>query len=207
MLRGPWETRFFSVGRITGARKAKWFPGKNMAHSTRPHYTMAPTPAYKKKPYFFKEETIGMWKKWQTLEELQAACTSTLVQTLGIEFTAIGDEYLEARMPVDERTMQPMGLLHGGASAALAETVGGAGAYLCVEEGTVCVGLEINANHIRPAQRGWVIARGTCLHRGKTTQVWQIMIRDEQERLICVSRLTVAVQAQKKKTDSSATAS
>jgi 1,4-dihydroxy-2-naphthoyl-CoA hydrolase len=110
----------------------------------------------------------------------------------GLEFTALGEEYLEARMPVDERTMQPMGLLHGGASAALAETVGGAGAYLCVDEGTVCVGLEINANHIRPAQRGWVYARATCLHRGKTTQVWQIMIRDEQQRLVCVSRLTVA---------------
>jgi 1,4-dihydroxy-2-naphthoyl-CoA hydrolase len=134
-----------------------------------------------------------MWKKQQTVKELQAACTSTLVQTLGIEFTALGEEYLEARMPVDERTMQPMGLLHGGASAALAETVGGAGAYLCVDEGTVCVGLEINANHIRPAQRGWVYARATCLHRGKTTQVWQIMIRDEQQRLVCVSRLTVAV--------------
>jgi uncharacterized protein (TIGR00369 family) len=136
-----------------------------------------------------------MWRKWQTLEELQDACTSTLVQTLGIEFTAVGDDYIEARMPVDERTMQPMGLLHGGASAALAETVGGAGAYLCVDEGTVCVGLEINANHIRSAQRGWVIARGTCLHLGRTTQVWQIMIRDEQQRLICVSRLTVSVLA------------
>ena len=135
-----------------------------------------------------------MWKKSPTIEELQAACTNTLVAHLGIIFTEIGEEYLEARMPVDERTMQPMGLLHGGASAALAETVGGAAAYLCVEEGTVCVGLEINANHLRPAQRGWVTGRATCLHLGRTTQVWQIMIRDEQQRLVCVSRLTVAVQ-------------
>lgn len=135
-----------------------------------------------------------MWKKTPTIEELQAACTHTLVENLGIAFTEIGVDYLEARMPVDERTMQPMGLLHGGASAALAETVGGAAAYLCVEEGTICVGLEINANHLRPAQRGWVSARATCLHLGRTTQVWQIMIRDEQERLVCVSRLTVAVQ-------------
>lgn len=135
-----------------------------------------------------------MWKKSPTIEELQTACVNTLVANLGIAFTAIGEDYLEARMPVDERTMQPMGVLHGGASAALAETVGGAAAYLCVEEGTVCVGLEINANHLRPAQRGWVTGRATCLHLGRTTQVWQIMIRDEQQRLVCVSRLTVAVQ-------------
>lgn len=135
-----------------------------------------------------------MWKKRPTIEELQAACTNTLVANLGIVFTEISQDYLEARMPVDERTMQPMGLLHGGASAALAETVGGAAAYLCVEEGTVCVGLEINANHLRPAQRGWVTGRATSLHLGRTTQVWQIMIRDEQQRLVCVSRLTVAVQ-------------
>ena len=135
-----------------------------------------------------------MWIKLRTIEELQADCTSTLVQNMGIEFTAIGADFIEARMPVDERTMQPMGFLHGGASAALAETLGGAGAYLCVEEGTTCVGLEINANHVRPAQRGWVFGRATQLHQGRTTQVWNILIRDEQEHLICVSRLTVAVR-------------
>ena len=134
-----------------------------------------------------------MWKKIQTLQELQSACTSTLVESLGIEFTALGEDYIEARMPVDERTMQPMGLLHGGASAALAETLGGAGAYLSVEEGTVCVGLEINANHVRPAGRGWVIGRAEPLHKGRTTQVWNIAIRNEAGNLVCVSRLTVAV--------------
>lgn len=134
-----------------------------------------------------------MWKKIQTLQELQSACTSTLVESLGIEFTALGEDYIEARMPVDERTMQPMGLLHGGASAALAETLGGAGAYLSVEEGTVCVGLEINANHVRPAGRGWVIGRAEPLHTGRTTQVWNIVIRNEAGNLVCVSRLTVAV--------------
>jgi len=134
-----------------------------------------------------------MWKKIQTLQELQSACTSTLVESLGIEFTALGDDYIEARMPVDERTMQPMGLLHGGASAALAETLGGAGAYLSVDEGTVCVGLEINANHVRPAGRGWVIGRAEPLHKGRTTQVWNIAIRNEAGNLVCVSRLTVAV--------------
>lgn len=134
-----------------------------------------------------------MWKKIQTLQELQSACTSTLVESLGIEFTALGENYIEARMPVDERTMQPMGLLHGGASAALAETLGGAGAYLSVEEGTICVGLEINANHVRPAGRGWVIGRAEPLHKGRTTQVWNISIRNEAGNLVCVSRLTVAV--------------
>ena len=135
-----------------------------------------------------------MWKKTVTLAALQAACTSTLVQTLGIEFTTLGDDFIEARMPVDERTIQPKGFLHGGASAALAETLGGAGAYLCVDEGITCVGLEINANHVRPAQRGWVIGRATRLHMGRTTQVWDIKIRDEQENLVCISRLTVAVR-------------
>ena len=135
-----------------------------------------------------------MWKKWQTLQELQSACTSTLVESLGIEFTAVGENYIEARMPVDERTIQPMGLLHGGASAALAETLGGAGAYLSVEEGTICVGLEINANHVRPAGRGWVTGRADPLHLGRTTQVWNIAIRDEAENLVCISRLTVAVR-------------
>jgi len=135
-----------------------------------------------------------MWKKRQTLDQLQSACTSTLAESLGIEFTAVGEDFIEARMPVDERTMQPMGLLHGGTSAALAETLGGAGAYLSVAEGTICVGLEINANHIRTASRGWVIGRATPLHRGSTTQVWNIMIRDEAGNLVCASRLTVAVR-------------
>jgi uncharacterized protein (TIGR00369 family) len=135
-----------------------------------------------------------MWKKKPTLQEMQSACVSTLVASLGIEFTAMGEDFIEARMPVDERTMQPMGLLHGGASAALAETLGGAGAYLSVEEGTICVGLEINANHVRSAGPGWVIGRATPLHLGRTTQVWNIMIRDEADNLICVSRLTVAVR-------------
>ena len=125
---------------------------------------------------------------------MQSACTSTLVASLGIEFTALGENFIEARMPVDERTMQPMGLLHGGASAALAETLGGAGAYLSVAEGTICVGLEINANHLRPAGRGWVVGRATSLHIGKTTQVWQILIRNAAGNLVCVSRLTVAVR-------------
>ena len=135
-----------------------------------------------------------LWQKHPTLEEMQVACDNTLVQCLGIEFTAIGADFVEARMPVDERTMQPMGLLHGGASAALAETLGGASAYLAVPEGTICLGLEINANHLRPVPRGWVIGRATPIHIGRSTQVWNIAIRDEQGNLICISRLTVAVR-------------
>ena len=135
-----------------------------------------------------------LWQKHPTLEEMQVACDNTLVQCLGIEFTAIGADFVEARMPVDERTMQPMGLLHGGASAALAETLGGAGAYLAVPEGTICLGLEINANHLRPVPRGWVTGRATPIHIGRSTQVWNIAIRDEQGNLICISRLTVAVR-------------
>ena len=135
-----------------------------------------------------------MWKKRPTLEEIQSACASTLVANLGIEFTALGENYIEARMPVDERTMQPMGVLHGGAAASLAGTLVWAGSYLSVEEGSICVGLEINANYIRPVTQGWVVGRATPLHIGKTTQVWQILIRDTAERLICVSRLTIAVR-------------
>lgn len=112
---------------------------------------------------------------------------------LGIEFLSIGTETLTARMPVDQRTRQPMGWLHGGASVAFAETLGGAGAYLSVDDQHYCVGLEINANHIRPVKAGWVIGVASPLHRGKSTQVWNIEIRNELMQLICVSRLTVAV--------------
>ena len=140
------------------------------------------------------KQSNPMWKKEKTLQEMQAACVDTLVQNLGMEFTRIGPDFIEARMPVDCRTRQPMGLLHGGASAAFAETLGGAGAYLSVEEGTVCVGLEINANHVRSVKQGWVIGRATAVHLGKTTQVWDIKMRDEQENLVCIARLTVAVR-------------
>ena len=136
----------------------------------------------------------AIWTRAISCEILHQLHEGTAVRQLGIEFTEIGADFVEARMPVDERTMQPMGLLHGGASAALAETLGGAGAYLAVPEGTICLGLEINANHLRPAPRGWVIGRATPLHIGRSTQVWQIAIRDEQDKPICISRLTVAVR-------------
>jgi 1,4-dihydroxy-2-naphthoyl-CoA hydrolase len=113
---------------------------------------------------------------------------------LGMEFTEIGENYLKARMPVDDRTRQPYGLLHGGASAALAETLGSvASAYVIDREKYICVGLEINANHVRGAKEGWVYGTVIPLHLGKTTHVWDIKIVDEREKLVCVSRLTVAI--------------
>ena len=134
-----------------------------------------------------------IWKKEADIEKLQAFSENTMVRHVGIEFTEIGADFLEARMPVDARTVQPMGLLHGGASVVLAETLGSIGAYLCVAEDKKCVGLEISANHIRAVRKGWVIGRTTPLHLGRTTQVWEIRIRNEKQDLVCVSRLTVSV--------------
>lgn len=118
----------------------------------------------------------------------------TLIENLGIEFVEVGDDYIKARMPVDERTRQPMGLLHGGASVALAETLGSIAAYLCIDQPKQnCVGLEINANHIRAIREGWVYGIAKPLHIGRTTQLWEIKISDENEKLVCVSRITIAV--------------
>jgi 1,4-dihydroxy-2-naphthoyl-CoA hydrolase len=120
--------------------------------------------------------------------------SKTLVGTLGIEVIEIGEGTVKATMPVDERTRQPMGLLHGGASVALAETVASVGAYELVDKETeAVVGLEINANHIKAKKDGIVTAIGTVIHRGKTTMVWEIKIVDEQNKLICLSRCTIAV--------------
>lgn len=106
----------------------------------------------------------------------------------------IGDDYLVATMPVDHRTQQPFGLLHGGASVALAESMGSVGSHLCIDVARYyCVGLEINANHIRAVRSGQVKGVARPLHIGRRTQVWDIRIYDEQERLVCVSRLTLAV--------------
>ncbi|MCX8492224.1 MAG: hotdog fold thioesterase [Cyclobacteriaceae bacterium] len=121
-------------------------------------------------------------------------CEHTLVSHLGIEFTAIGEDYLEAKMPVDHRTHQPMGLLHGGASVALAETMGSVGAACCLDIAKqYCVGLEINANHIKSARSGFVFATARPIHLGKKTQVWEIKITNEQKELVCISRITMAI--------------
>ena len=134
-----------------------------------------------------------IWIKQPAIDELTKSSSNTMVQHLGIEFTAVGDDYLEARMPVDTRTLQPFGLLHGGASATLAETLGSIGAYHCVEENRACVGLEINANHIRSARTGWVTGRARPLHLGRTTHVWEIRITDDHGDLTCISRLTMMI--------------
>lgn len=133
------------------------------------------------------------------LVELNASSKNTMTELLEIQFTEIGDDYLKATMPVTAKTHQPMGILHGGASAALAETVGSIAGWLAVDiEQKVCVGLEINCNHIRSKKSGIVTATARPFHIGKTTQVWDIQIHDEKEKLICISRLTLAVINQPK---------
>lgn len=131
--------------------------------------------------------------KQVTLEQMNAHRSQDMTTHLGIEFTEVGENFLAARMPVDDRTRQPMGLLHGGASVVLAETLGSMAGFLMLPEGKACVGLEINANHIRSVREGYVFGKATPLHIGKNTHVWDIKIHDEHHRLVCVSRLTLAV--------------
>lgn len=117
-----------------------------------------------------------------------------MVEYIGITITELGEDFIRGTMPVDHRTQQPMGLLHGGASAALAETLGSLAANLVVDnQKQYCVGLDINANHIRSARSGIVTGTARPFHLGRTTQVWSIEIVDEQNKLVCVSRLTMAV--------------
>lgn len=131
-----------------------------------------------------------------TLQDLTAMAKGNMVEHLGIEFTDIGPDLISAKMPVDHRTTQPLGLLHGGASVVLAETLGSIAANCSVDNTKYyCVGLEINANHIRSVKSGFVIGTAKAFHVGKTTQVWEISIRDEQEHLVCISRITMAVLA------------
>src|SRR3990167_5021028 len=136
-------------------------------------------------------------KIWQTeisLEHVNDRAKNTMSSYLGIEFIDIGDQYLTARMPIDHRTKQPLGIMHGGASCVLAETVGSTAAQFCVDyEAHYCVGLDINTNHIRSVREGRVIATARPFHLGKTTQVWGIEICNEQNQLVSVNRLTMAV--------------
>ena len=134
-----------------------------------------------------------IWKRQSTLEQLNAMGDGNMVGLLDIRFEALTDDAIEATMPVDSRTHQPFGLLHGGASVVFAETLGSVAGYLCSEGEQKVVGLEVNANHIRSVRSGRV--RGVCraLHVGSRHQVWQIDITDEQGRLCCSSRLTTAV--------------
>ncbi|MDP5275441.1 hotdog fold thioesterase [Chengkuizengella axinellae] len=124
---------------------------------------------------------------------------NTLVSNLGIEIVELSDEKIVATMPVDERTQQPFGILHGGASVALAETVASIGTFFLIDqENENAVGLEINANHLRAVRSGKVKAIGTTYHRGRNTMVWDIKIVDEEEKLVCISRCTMAVIKRKK---------
>jgi 1,4-dihydroxy-2-naphthoyl-CoA hydrolase len=135
-----------------------------------------------------------IWKSAQPLEALNGASDNTLIRHLGILFSEIGDDFLRATMPVDERTRQPYGLLHGGASVVLAETLGSMAANMCVDRAKyACVGQEINANHVRSARRGVVTGTARPAHIGGRSQVWTIEIVDEANELVCISRITMAV--------------
>ena len=133
-------------------------------------------------------------KKDLSIQDLSPIGKGTMTEYIGIEFTEVGEDFIKARMPVDHRTIQPYGLLHGGASAALAETLGSIASAMVVDHGKFyCVGIEINANHIRSAREGYVTGHVTPLHIGRQTHVWDIKIYNEENKLTCVSRLTVAI--------------
>lgn len=128
------------------------------------------------------------------IEEITSLGKDTMGEYIGVEFTELGENFLKAKMPVDHRTRQPYGLLHGGASCVLAETLGSIASALVIDQSKfICVGLEINANHIRSARSGYVTGITTPIHIGNSTHVWDIRIHDGQEKLICISRLTVAI--------------
>jgi len=136
---------------------------------------------------------MSIWKKPITLAECARTSENTAVTHLGIEFTEVGDDYLRGRVPVDERTRQPFGLLHGGVSVVLAETLGSIGAFYASPEGHRGVGLDINANHLRAATSGWVTGTARPVHIGRTTQVWAIEMVNDAGELTCVSRITMAI--------------
>ena len=138
---------------------------------------------------------MSIWfNKSLSLTELTPLGPGTMAEQLAMEWVSIGNDFLKMRMPVDHRTKQPYGLLHGGASCALAETIGSiASHYVIDNEQFICVGLDINANHVRSAKEGFVTATCTPLHLGSFTHVWDVKIHDAKDRLVCISRLTVAI--------------
>ena len=137
---------------------------------------------------------MSIWRSLQTLEDLNGNREGTLIGTLGIVFTEIGDDFVRGTMPVDARTVQPYGLLHGGASVALAETLGSMGAAMCVDAAEYqVVGQEINANHVRAARSGLVTGTARAVHLGGRTHVWSIEIVNDAQKLVCISRITMAV--------------
>lgn len=141
---------------------------------------------------------MSIWKQKYSLEELNDRYDNSLARNLGIELTEIGDDYIIGTMPVDDRTRQPYGILHGGASVVLAESLGSLAGNLTVEADKVCVGLEINANHLAKTWEGKVEAIARPIHIGRSTQVWEIKLKNDSGKLTCVSRLTLAVIDRKK---------
>lgn len=142
---------------------------------------------------------MSVWfKKDWNIEKLNKLASNTMNELIGIQFIEVGENYLKARMPVDHRTRQAYGLLHGGASATLAETVGSVASVMTVDPDLYyCVGVEINANHLRSVKEGFVVATAVPLHIGLSSHVWEIKIVDQNEKLICASRLTVYVKRRK----------
>lgn len=138
------------------------------------------------------------FKKDLKLDDIHYLRGSNMAEHIGLEFTELGDDLLRARIPVDHRTNQPYGILHGGASCVLAETLGSIGSALVIDtEKFICVGLEINANHIRSVSEGHVTGTATPIHLGRSTHVWDIKLHNDQAQLICISRLTVAILPKK----------
>ena len=135
-----------------------------------------------------------IWKMPITLDDINQRSQNTAASHLNIEFTELGSDYLVATMPITEKVIQPLGLLHGGISVALAETVASSAANYCVDQSKFyCVGLEINANHIRSVKAGSVSAKASPIHIGRSTHVWQIHIKDSFDRVCCISRITISV--------------
>ncbi len=136
----------------------------------------------------------SIWKTRASVELMNQMVKGTAMEALGIEFTELGDDFLRGTMPVDDRTVQPARILHGGASVLLAESLGSQASYLCVDPSTHrCVGLEINANHVRAARAGKVVGTARPLHLGRTTHLWEVRIETEDGKLVCISRLTMAI--------------
>jgi 1,4-dihydroxy-2-naphthoyl-CoA hydrolase len=140
---------------------------------------------------------MRVWKKHIDIEELTRSHIDTAVSHLGMEFLEVGDDFIRGRVPVDKRTQQPFGLLHGGVSVVLAEALGSCGAHYSCAEGHRAVGLDINANHLKSATSGWVTGITRPIHIGRTTQVWAIELTNDVGELTCVSRITMAVLAPK----------
>jgi 1,4-dihydroxy-2-naphthoyl-CoA hydrolase len=140
------------------------------------------------------QDNLSMFRPDITIEHIKTMSEHTMVDHLGIEYLELGKDFIRARMPVDHRTVQPLRMLHGGASVALAETLGSFAANITVDiEKQYCVGLEINANHIKSVSGGYVYGITKPIHIGKNTQVWEIRISNEEGELVCISRITMAV--------------